>query len=227
LCACGFGRHTREHLLTLNDLDERRLWKAYDAAEASKLPTPETESEAASDGLLVDTLRALERYVSTRSNDLKRWNGADVSVDKGGGTNFLKQRFGPPAAYLVHLCWVVFENCRPSEATASDGGPFVNFVNSAYEYATGETDKNSTLLNWIKKLMKPLRLHYVLLRQHSPLEDELEDLRGQPETAQRNARIAELETEVDRAAHEALLATGPIDKRYKQNTSTKSNKHKT
>jgi hypothetical protein len=119
-----------------------------------------------------------------------------VSFDRGGNTNLMKERFGPPTWHIVKNCWYFFENCRPGEATASDTGPFLKFVNSVYEYATGEIEENSTLLNWIKKLARPLRHHDKLLQKLGPLEVELDDLKLDPQTPERETRITQLETQL-------------------------------
>ncbi len=146
--------------------------KAYEAAAANTLPQPETE-ELASDGRFVETVRALEHHVTMR---LEWLTGDDQSEteDKGGNTNLLKEQFGPQAWYIVRRCWIVFENCRPGEATASESGAFAAFVNAVYEYATGKTEENSTLLNWTKKLAKLLRRHDTLLEKLGTHEAELE-----------------------------------------------------
>jgi hypothetical protein len=213
--------YSREYLVVLDEIDEVYFWRAYDAAAASKLPKPATEEEAASDGTFVETLLALDSYVSRRLRHLVGGTESGAAVDKGGNTNVLKHKFGPPAAYLVHWCWAAFENCKPGQATASENGPFVTFVNLVHEYATGNIEENQTLLNWIKKLIKLLRKHYLLLRKFSHLEDDLEALKAEPTTEESVARIVELEAEVERVKHEtveALLATGPTNLRFKQGT---------
>jgi hypothetical protein len=135
----------------------------------------------------------------------------------------LKERFGPPAWYIVRHGWIFFENCRPGEATGSENGPFLRFVNHVYEYATGETEENSTLLNWIKKLARRLRHHDVLLQRLGPLEVELDDLKLDPPTPERDARIAQLEAELPALRQEvvdAFMALGHRNFRQRAKQST-------
>ncbi|MEH2550751.1 hypothetical protein V1283_007396 [Bradyrhizobium sp. AZCC 2262] len=220
----GLDNHSREYLGVLDELDQiGPIVNAYEAAAASMLPRPESEQEPASDGRFVETLLALEHYVSMR---LRRFPGyeAEAVVDKGGNTNVAKQMLGPSAAYLVHGCWIVFENSRPGQATASENGAFVRFVNAVHEYATGDIEENSTLLNWIKRLAKPLRRHDQLLGKLGALEAELEDLEAQGAISHSSARMLELKTKIESAKHEvvdALLATLSLPK-VKQNTAPTS-----
>lgn len=215
----GLDNYSREYLGVLDDLDRiRPMVNAYEAAAASTLPKPETEQEPASDGRFVETLVALERYVSLRLEWLTGCDASEAAVDKGGNTNLLKEELGPQAWYIIRRCWIVFENCRPGEATSSETGAFAAFVNAVYEYATGETEENSTLLNWTKKLAKLLRRHDVLLQKLGSHEVELEDLKGGPSTAEREARIAELDAEIPnirRQVVDAFLATNPSNFRSK------------
>ena len=170
----GLDDYSREYLTVLDAPDRiGPIVNAYDAAAAGTLPRPETEQEPASDGRFVETILGLERYVTMR---LEWLTGCDESeaADKGGNTNLLKEGLSPQGWYIVRRCWIVFENCRPGEATSSETGAFAAFVNAVYEYATGETEENSTLLNWTKKLAKPLRRHDVLLQKLGSHELELE-----------------------------------------------------
>jgi hypothetical protein len=166
---------------------------AYEKGQGMYLPRPETEEEPACDGVLVEQLRALVEYL-----DWALWpltgSEEDGPVDKGGNTNLMMERFGAPAWFLVRQCWLFFENCRPGEATSTDNSPFVAFVNCVHEYATGQIEENSTLLNWIKKLARRSRHHDDLLKRLGPLEAELDELKLDPPTTQGDARIAELET---------------------------------
>jgi hypothetical protein len=199
------------------------ITRAYKTAEGMHLPTPETEENPASDGVIVPRLLALHEYVSWRVDELAGWSEPDTPVDKGGNTNLLKERFGPPAWYIVRHAWVLFENCKPGEATASENGPFLRFVNHVYEYATGETEENSTLLNWIKKLARLLRHHDLLLQRLGPLEVELDDLKLDPPTPERDARIAQLEATLPALRQEvvdAFLVLGHCNFRQRPKQST-------
>jgi hypothetical protein len=175
------------------------------------LPKPETAEMPASDGPLVERLRALAEYVDRRLEEFTGWDEEEgVSFDRGGNTNLMKERFGPPTWHIVKDCWYFFENCRPGEATASETGPFLQFVNCVYEYATGEIEENSTLLNWIKKLARLLRHHDKLLQKLGPLEVELDELKLDPQTPERDAHIARLEAQLPALREEvvnALVAT--------------------
>jgi hypothetical protein len=215
----GLDNYSREYLLVLDELDRiRPILNAYNAAAASALPKPETEQGPSSDGRFVETLMALQHYVSLR---LKRLTGCDSSetvVDRGGSTNLLKEELSPQGWYIIQCCWIAFENCRPGEATSSQDGKFVAFVNAVYEYATGQTEENATLVNWAKKLAKPLRHHDRLLEKLGAHEVELEHLQGEPSTAEREARIVELDLEIPNIRQQvvdALLATSPSNLRSK------------
>lgn len=200
--------YSRESLVELSDLDRiLPTVDLYKAARANLLPTPETAKDAALDGQWVEHLRALERYIYCRLNRIA-WIDEDdpVPVDKGGNTNVMKDRFGPPAWYLVRNSWDIFENCRPGVATASETGPFLRFVNCIYEYATDEIEENSTLHHWIKKLARPLRHHDQLLKKLGPLECELDDLKVDAATPEGNARIAELESDLPALRKEVVDA---------------------
>ncbi|MGN8546467.1 hypothetical protein ACQPTN_17050 [Bradyrhizobium sp. 13971] len=188
--------YSREQLLELSDLDRiLPTLDLYEAAAANKLPRPETETEPAQDGLWIGKLRALERYLSWR---LERFAGLDddAPVDRGGKTNVVRDQFGAPAWFIVRYCWIIFENCRPGVATASEDGPFLRFVNHVHEYATGEIEENSTLHNWTKRLARPLRHHDQLLEKLGSHESELENLKADLPTPDGNARIAQLEAEL-------------------------------
>jgi hypothetical protein len=160
---------------------------------------------------LVDRLRALDQYIDWRLTDFAGWDEDDAQVDRGGNTNLLREHFGPPAWYMVKMCWYFFENCRPGKATASENGPLLQFVNDVYEYATNETEENSSLLNWIKKLARLLRHHDNLLQKLGPLESKLDDLKLDPQTPERDVRIADLEAQLPALRKEvvdAFVATG-------------------
>lgn len=202
--------YCRDYLVELDDVDQVHLGRLYQKAAASKLPTPETNDSPASNGLFAETLLSLADYVSMRSGDLRGWRPSESVVDRGGNTNVIKRTFGPGGAYLVSWCWAAFENCRPETATASENGPFVRFVNAVYSYATGEIEENSTLLNWIKKLAKPLRQHDRCLQRFGGLESELEDLRAKAPTAASKLRIAELESEMEIAKEAMFEATQAV-----------------
>jgi hypothetical protein len=212
--------YSRDKLLIptkyLDDQDE--IVRLYKAAGGMDLPTPETAEKAASDGAIVQRLLSLEEYVSYRIDRFTSWRGFDAPVDKGGNTNLLKERYGPPAWWLVKGAWIIFENCKPGVAKGAEDSSFHCFVNHIYEYATGETEENSTLLNWIKKLARSLRYHDVLLQQLGPLEVELDDLKLDPPTPERDARISQLETELPMLRQkvvDALLALGHRNFRQK------------
>ena len=166
--------------------------RMYKIAQGMDLPKSETKNAAASDGVWVERLRALEQYVDGRLAQFTGWDEEDVHVDLGGNTNLLKEQFGPPAWFMVRQCWYFFENCRPGEGSASETGPFLQFVNAVHEYATGEIKENSSLLNWAKKLARLLRHHDNLLQKLGPLEVELDDLKLDPQTPKRDARIARI-----------------------------------
>lgn len=212
--------YSREHLIVLDRFDQCTILAyQYEAAAASRLPKPRS-AEMDSDGDLVKDLLALERYIASRLRDVAGWNASDA-IDKGGNTNVMKQKLGPPAAYLINCCWYAFENCRPGEATSSENGPFVKFLNSVHEFATGKIEENTTLLNWTKKLAKPMRRHDVLVQDFFKLENELERLRSEPESELSNAQIAKLEAEIERAKttlFEALREINPTNPRFRQQT---------
>ena len=69
-----------------------------------------------------------------------------------------------------------------------------------------ETEENSTLLNWIKKLARPLRHHDVLLQRLGPLEVELDDLKLDPPTPERDAQIEQLEGKLPALRQEVVDA---------------------
>jgi hypothetical protein len=212
-----------ETLVALDDYSRARLlipskflehddpMRLYKAAQGLDLPKPETAETPASDGLLVERLRALAEHADRRLEEFTGWDEeVGVSFDRGGNTNLMKERLGPPTWRIVKDCWYFFENCRPGEATASETGPFLQFVNCVYEYATGEIEENSSLLNWIKKLARLLRHHDKLLQKLGPLEAELDELKLDPQTPERDAHIARLEVQLPALREEvvnALLAT--------------------
>jgi hypothetical protein len=90
------------------------ILRLYKAAQGMDLPKPEMAETAAADGPLVERLRALEEYVDRCLEDFTGWDEEEtVSFDRGGNTNLMKERFGPPAWHIVKNCWYFFENCRP------------------------------------------------------------------------------------------------------------------
>ena len=197
--------YSRDYLVNLDTFDAVEFARSYASAAADALPTPETEEKAASDGLFAETLLKLARYVSRRSEHLIEQNGVNGTVDKGGNTNVLKRRFGPVAIHLVDPCWAAFENQRPGAATATEGGPFVTFVNAVYSYATGAIEENSTLQNWIKRRVKLHRHHIHCLRQYWQIETELDQLRELASEATRTS-ILELEQKLAKALEEVGVA---------------------
>ena len=73
-------------------------------------------------------------------------------------------------------------------------------------------------MNWIKKLARLLRHHDKLLQKLGPLEVELDDLKLDPQTPERDARIAQLEAQLPDLREEvvdALLATNHRNVRTK------------
>jgi hypothetical protein len=189
--------YSRGILVELDELERTRpVVNLYRNASAGCLPTADTVSAPASDGEWVQKLDALARYLNWRVSRFSNPEKGGGSSDKGGKTNLIREMYGPPAHYLVWNCWVVFENCRPGEPTASEANPFLSFVNAVHEFATGNTEENSTLQNWIKKLARPLRHHDLLLKQLGPLESELEELKLEDPNPDRLARILALETEL-------------------------------
>jgi hypothetical protein len=170
------------------------------------LPTPETQESAASDGTTVQRLLALGKYVSHRLYYFEQSRGPESLVDKGGNTNLFKERHGPPAWMLVRVAWSIFENCKSGEATGTDGGRFHRFVNHTYEFATGETEENSTLLNLTKRFARRLRHHDQLLQKLGMQEGELEDLKFEPPSAENEARTLQLEKEIPALREEVVDA---------------------
>lgn len=197
--------YSRDYLVNLDTFDAAVFGRSYASAAAHALPTPETEENGATDGLFAETLLKLASYVSRRSEHLIEGNGVKGAVDKGGNTNVLKRRFGPVAIYLVDSCWDAFENQRPGMATATEGGPFVTFVNAVYSYATGAIEENSTLQNWIKKRVKLHRHHIRCLRQYWQIETELHQLQELASEATRSS-ILELEQRLAKALEEIGVA---------------------
>src|SRR5207245_2458013 len=105
--------------------DDDPITRMYKMAQGMDLPRPETEEVVASDGPLVERIRAMEQYVDWSLSGFTSWEEEDAPIDRGGNTNLAKERFGPPAWFLVRHCWIFFENCWPGEATGSETGPFL------------------------------------------------------------------------------------------------------
>jgi hypothetical protein len=94
-------------------------------------------------------------------------------------------------------------------------------VNDIHEFATGEIEENSTLLNWIKRLARSQRYHDELLQRLGTLEGELEDLKCDPPSAENEARISQLEAEIPALRQkvvDAFIALGPKQRSSKQST---------
>ena len=187
--------------------DDGHSTRLYKAARGEDLPKPETKNAPAQDGSLVEQLRALEKYFNERLGQFRGYDDeVDASFDKGGNTNLMKDQMGPPALHLVRDCWYFFQNLKPKQATGSENGPFLHFVNCVYEYATGELEENSTILNWTKKLARLLRHHDELLQKLGPLECELDDLKLDAPTPVRDQRIAQLEADLPGLRDEVVAA---------------------
>lgn len=184
----------------------RSRW--YESAEAADLPQPEPEDAPASYGRHVERLEALERYVS---QTLEEFVGdpeeEDLRTDRGGSTNLMKEEIGPPAWYLVKMCWYFFQTYRPGEATASENGPFLHFCNCVHEFATGEVEENPAVLYWAKKIARPARHHDEVIHEYFRMEIERDELKTDPPTRERDARIAELEAQLPIQLEKLMEAT--------------------
>lgn len=183
-------------------------YRWYDLADVTGLPQPERDDAPASDGRLVERLEALELYIS---KTLEEFVGdpeeENLRLDKGGSTNLMKEELGPPPWYLAKICWYFFHNYRPGVATASENGPFLHFVNSIHEFATGEVEESSAILNWAKKLARPARHHDEVIQEYFRMEIERDELKEEPPTRKRDARIAELEAKLPIQLEKLMEAT--------------------
>lgn len=60
-----------------------------------------------------------------------------IGPDRGGGRDFFHEEHGSPTWHLARLSWGVF-NSYGGEPTATENGPFHQFVEALHEFATGE-----------------------------------------------------------------------------------------
>ena len=97
----------------------------------------------------------------------------ESGVDKGGNTNFHKRLWGSARSNLVEVGWTVFEAFKPRMATGSEQGPFHNFLDAVFEYATGQEGcEHARLFDWVKKWARDNRRSDCLLTKLNELELE-------------------------------------------------------
>lgn len=194
--------------------------RGYETARGMHLPTPERERPA-SDGNIVEQMRALESYIN---EGLTRFVKKHARDNKGGNTNLILKETGAPAYNFVLDGWSYFENHRPGEATASENGPLLQFLNCVYEFATGEVDENSTIHNWAKKIARPKRRERELWEEGDRLQAEQDELYSKPPTPESRARVAAIQDRirvVGKALPEAIaeLSHRKLARRSRKQTS--------
>lgn len=170
-------------------------------ADAAGLPRPANGTETIGAGRWVDRLRALSQYTNWCVNTfLIRLGVEDAeAADKGGNTNLYKSGVGPARWYIVTEGWALYELFKPGEATGTDGGPFHQFLDAVFEYATGEDPaENAKLSYWLKTISKVNRRYKEIQERLMALQDEGDELfyAGDLSKKDRDRRSEDLRKEI-------------------------------
>lgn len=110
------------------------------AIRVNDLPNVSTQRAEPSDQpSWTERLEALSRYAGLVTDSFtKLWGTGNPDVpDPGGNTDLFRRSFGSALWRFVESTHMLYEMCRPNEATGTENGPFFNFVAALYEYATG------------------------------------------------------------------------------------------
>jgi hypothetical protein len=201
-------RALAEHLESLDDITRHELQvggtrphfqhtlaELKIVADVSALPMPAGD-EVLQDRQWTERLRSLCEYAQkTRDNAIywRRFGGRDVK-DTGGNTNLWKEEQGIPRWGLASDAIEIYDIFKPAEWTGTQGGSLHQFILAVYEYATGkEGEVHARMDDWVKDIVKPLRLDRELEVQEAQLTDEEIRLNAIKElTDSQEARLAEI-----------------------------------
>jgi hypothetical protein len=120
----------------------------------------------------VSNLAALSRYVNATLNNFLISNGIETidSADKGGNTDLYKHIYGNARWSFVKEGWHIYEMCKPGQATGTVDGPFHEFLEAVFEFATGlKPEKHAKLEQFLKSVVSSNRRMKNLLKQEAEL----------------------------------------------------------
>jgi hypothetical protein len=92
-------------------------------------------------------------------------------TDLGGHTNLAREFLGAPKWRLLIDCHEIYTMYRRQEATTTESGPFHEFVEVVYEFATGSPD--AAMGHVIKLHLTAIRQSSRLLRQQQEIGDAI------------------------------------------------------
>jgi hypothetical protein len=164
----------------------------YRARLPSKiLPPARYERRSAGAGQLVATLSAL----ATLAHDAGKKTMLLFGEDKGGRQNILSKLSGNPREFLAREGLSLFDIFSEKKGTGYDGGPFHQFLNDIFEYATGlDPEVHGHLISAIKSAIDQRRAHDIDRRRAANIQKEIELLRlSLPERPALSTEINELQ----------------------------------
>ena len=117
-------------------------------------------------------LEALAQLCRLRSEQL----ATGLGKDRGGSTNWFKERYGTAKHGLVYECSQLFDCYGSYDVNSTDGGRFYRFCAAAYEAATGEGGDEPGV--GLKRYVQYSVQHLKLVREISQAIDELDAMVG-------------------------------------------------
>lgn len=162
---------------TLNDYERMSLQLNFlgipiseitETADLAGLPLPGLIDGGKRSAPFIRHLDALRSHVNSV---------IESGVDKGGNTNFHKGLWGSARSNLAEVGWTVFDAFKPGMATGSEHGPFHDFLDAVFEYATGQEGcEHARLFDWVKKWARDNRRSDYLLAKLNESEFERKQL---------------------------------------------------
>lgn len=177
---------------------------AYDNAFPESLPRPAGPTDDGNNCKWITALTALSQYAALVRTNVLATRGIRglEKADRGGNTNLVKEKYGPPRQFLAREAWYVYDSFRPDEATATVGGGFHLFVCEVFEYATGkqaDSDGND-LMRFIKKIcVVNRRLKALRARERELMDAWVEPPPGiepDPQTSAMECQLAKISWQI-------------------------------
>jgi hypothetical protein len=173
-------------------------------ADVADLPLPGQHDRNSS-----QWVRSLGALAILARHSLQAYSQGSTVVDKGGDTNAYTSEWGSSRCALVSRGWIIFDFFKPGQAKGTEYGPFHEFLNKVFQYATGMNgEKHAKLIFWIKRLCKKNNRGCKLRQRFEELEAERKTLSKYLEPSE---RLLEIWAEQDAISdeHLALLRRAP------------------
>jgi hypothetical protein len=144
----------------------------YDTSDAQGLPLSSYRSQSDRDSPWLVKLNALHQLATAQKSVFEEI----VGDDDGGRSNLFTDLHISAEYQLVERGWAVFDLFKPDQAKGTLNNPFVTFLQSIYEYATGKGASEEgapALLNKIKPMIAHLRERKRILEETDATEKQL------------------------------------------------------